>query len=106
MSYYHKHVFFCHNIRDLKEGESTKPCCGKQVDVKALREYARKKLKHLGVSAIRTTLAGCMGRCNEGPVLVIYPDGVWYKYASEQDIDDIIQASILNSNVVNKLILS
>jgi (2Fe-2S) ferredoxin len=103
MSYYHKHVFFCNNIR---EDESTKPCCGKQVDVKGLREYARKKLKNLGVPSIRTSLSGCMGRCSEGPLLVIYPDGIWYKYTSEQDIDDIIEASVLNTNVVDKLILT
>ena len=103
MSYYHKHVFFCNNIR---EDESNKPCCGKQAEVKALREYARKKLKNLGISSIRTSLSGCLGRCSEGPLLVIYPDGVWYKYSSEQDIDDIIEASVLNTNVVDKLILT
>ncbi len=102
MSYYQKHVFFCNNIR---EDESSKQSCGKHAEVKALREYARKKLKNLGISSIRTSLSGCMGRCNEGPVLVIYPDGIWYKYTSEQDIDDIIEASVLNTNVVDKLIL-
>lgn len=102
MSYYQKHVFFCHNVR---EGGTTKPSCGKLTKVNDLREYARKKLKNLGISSVRTSLAGCMGRCHEGPVLVIYPDGIWYKYTSEQDIDDIIEASVLNTNVVDKLIL-
>jgi (2Fe-2S) ferredoxin len=102
MGYYQKHVFFCENTR---EDDSTKLSCGKQIEVKALREYARKKLKNAGVSSIRTSLSGCLGRCNEGPVLVIYPDGIWYKYSSQQDIDDIIEASVLNTNVVDKLIL-
>lgn len=103
MSYYHKHVFFCNNIR---EDDNSKPSCGKQVDVTELRAYARKKLKHLGISTVRTSTSGCLGRCHEGPLLVIYPDGIWYKYTSEQDIDDIIEQSILNNNVVNKLILT
>lgn len=102
MSYYHKHVFFCHHIRE--EGNA-KPCCGKQAEVTALREYARKKLKQMGLSSVRTSLSGCMGRCNEGPVLVIYPNSIWYKYASEQDIDDIIEASVLKNDIADKLIL-
>lgn len=102
MGYYHKHLFFCHNKR---EDGSTKPCCGRPVDVNALRDYARKKIKLLGIPSVRTSLSGCLGRCNEGPVLVIYPDGVWYRYTNEQDLDEIIEASVLNNNVVDKLII-
>lgn len=100
MSYYQRHVFFCTNLRD-----NGKKCCG-QGDAAALRDYAKSRLKKLGLHGkgmTRTSTTGCMGRCEEGPVLVIYPDNIWYKYETKQDIDEIIEQHIINSRVVPQL---
>jgi NADH:ubiquinone oxidoreductase subunit E len=84
MSYYKHHVFFCLNQRD-----SGKACCADHSAGK-LQEYAKAKVKALGLSgkgACRINKAGCLDRCDEGPVLVVYPQETWYTYVDEHDID-------------------
>ncbi len=101
MSYYHKHVFFCTNQR--AEGES---CCN-NLGAQKLRDYAKEQVKALGLSTeknhIRINSAGCMGRCDSGPVLVVYPEGVWYTYVDASDIDEIIEQHLKHGRVVERL---
>lgn len=100
MSYYQEHVFICNNIR--KNG---KKCCA-QYGADEMKAYLKERLKSLKISGAgkyRVNLAGCMGRCSEGPVLVIYPQGIWYTYASIEDIDEIIEKHILAGEVVSRL---
>lgn len=100
MSYYEKHVFFCTNQRD-----DGKACCGDRGS-SAMRDYAKARAKALGIAGagrVRVNNAGCMGRCEEGPVLVIYPEGTWYTYEDRDDIDEIIEEHLLNGRVVEAL---
>jgi len=101
MSHFHKHVFFCTNQR-----EDGSACCGNH-GAQRLRDYAKDRVKALGLSTeknrIRINSAGCMDHCNEGPVLVVYPDGVWYTYVDESDIDEIIEEHLKNGRVVERL---
>ncbi|GAB4223834.1 MAG: NAD(P)H-dependent oxidoreductase subunit E [Gammaproteobacteria bacterium] len=102
MSYYKKHLFFCVNQR--KPG---KKCCA-QADAEAMRDYVKQRLKKLGLvgdSGIRVNTAGCLGRCAEGPILVIYPEGVWYTYHNKVDLDEIIEQHILRDCQVERLLL-
>ena len=87
MSYYRYHVFFCTNLR--ADGSA---CC-QRFNALALRDYAKKRSKALGITGaggVRINTAGCLDRCVEGPVLVVYPDDVWYSYVDREDIDEII----------------
>jgi len=71
-----------------------------------MRGYAKDKIKALnlnGKGKIRVNSAGCMDRCDEGPVLVVYPDGVWYTYVDKHDIDEIIEEHLLNGRIVTRL---
>lgn len=100
MSYYDKHVFFCTNQR--APGEA---CCANH-DAQAMRAYAKQRIKDLdlaGPGKLRINSAGCLGRCDEGPVLVVYPEGVWYTYVDKDDIDEIIDAHLLNNRIVERL---
>lgn len=101
MSYYDKHVFFCTNQR--AEGET---CCN-NLGAQKLRDYAKDKIKALGISTeknrIRINSAGCMDRCDYGPVMVVYPEAVWYTYVDESDIDEIIESHLKNGKVVDRL---
>jgi len=100
MSYYQKHVFFCINQR-----EDGAACCGNH-DAQSMRDYAKKRMKALdlnGRGKIRINLAGCMDRCGEGPVLVIYPDAVWYTYVDREDIDEIIDRHLVAGMPVERL---
>ena len=44
-----------------------------------------------------------MNRCDEGPVLVIYPEGIWYTFVDESDLDEIIESHLKNGQVVERL---
>lgn len=102
MSYYQKHLFFCTNFRD-----NGKKCC-EQNQASAFCQYAKLKLKELkltGRGKIRVSAAGCLGRCKQGPNIVIYPDNVWYHYQSQRDIDEIIEKHLLSNEIVTHLLL-
>ena len=66
---------------------------------------AREKARELGIEGIRCNAAGCLDRCEFGPNMVIYPEGVWYKYESTQDIDEILEVHVKNGGRVARLML-
>jgi (2Fe-2S) ferredoxin len=100
MSYYRYHVFFCTNQR--ADGSA---CC-QRFDAQSMRDYAKMRSKELDIAGqgrVRINSAGCLDRCAEGPVLVIYPDDVWYSYVDREDIDEIIEQHLVNGRVVERL---
>jgi len=56
-----------------------------------------------GKGTVRVNIAGCLDRCEEGPVAVVYPDDVWYTYVDEEDIDEIIEEHLVNGRIVKRL---
>jgi (2Fe-2S) ferredoxin len=100
--YYQRHLFFCTNDRGT---DAKRPSCNQCGSAK-LRDYAKGKVKELGLSGqgkVRINKAGCLDRCEEGPVCVVYPEGVWYTYIDEEDVDEIIDSHIKNGQVVERL---
>jgi (2Fe-2S) ferredoxin len=100
MSYYERHVFFCCNQR--APGET---CCNDR-SASDLRAYAKDKVKALKLSGkgkVRINSAGCLDRCDEGPVLVVYPEAVWYTYVDRDDVDEIIEEHLVHGRVVERL---
>ena len=99
--YFRHHVFFCTNVRP--EGHP-RGCCSAKGSVK-LRDYAKARAKELGLRGVRVNSAGCLDRCELGPTIVIYPEGVWYTYRSTEDIDEILQKHLVEGGRVPRLIL-
>lgn len=103
MSPYHKHVFFCVNQRAAGED-----CCNNH-NAQAARDYVKDKVKMMGISTEKNTIrinsAGCLGRCDVGPVLVVYPEAVWYTYVDQADLDEIIEEHLKNGRVVERLVV-
>jgi (2Fe-2S) ferredoxin len=98
--YFERHVFFCMNQR-----EDGRPCCGAQ-GAAAAQQHAKRRVKELGLNGhgrVRINQAGCLDRCEDGPVLVVYPEGVWYTYVDNSDIDDIIDSHLVGGKVVDRL---
>lgn len=98
--YYRYHVFFCVNQRT--NGEA---CCADK-GAAAMREYAKQRVKTLGLAGkggVRINNAGCLDRCEEGPVVVIYPEGTWYTYVDQEDIDEIIDQHLIKGRAVERL---
>jgi (2Fe-2S) ferredoxin len=100
--FYEHHVFFCMNER---EGKDCRPSCGKH-GAEAAQKHAKSRVKELGLNGegkVRINKAGCLDRCEEGPVVVIYPQGTWYTYVDNSDIDEIIERHIVKGEVVERL---
>ena len=100
MSYFERHVFFCTNQRP--DGEA---CC-QQFDAKGARAYVKSRAKALnihGAGGVRVNSAGCLDRCDKGPVLVIYPEAVWYTYVDRDDLDEIVDKHLLEGQTVDRL---
>jgi (2Fe-2S) ferredoxin len=102
MSYYQRHIFFCVNDRGA---EADRPSCN-QCGSSQMRDYAKKRMKEMGLTGegkVRVNQSGCLDRCEEGPTCVVYPEGVWYTYVDESDIDDIIESHLINGMPVERL---
>ena len=100
MSHYTRHIFFCTNQR--ANGEA---CC-QDHGASEMRLYAKERAKELvpkSAGRMRVNSAGCMDRCEKGPVMVVYPEAVWYRYGGKADIDEIISEHLLNGRVVERL---
>lgn len=98
--YFQQHVFFCCNQRD--DGRASCEDHG----ATALRDYCKARVKKLGLTGAgkaRINMAGCLDRCEQGPVLVVYPEGVWYRYQNQSDIDEIIDQHLLGGMPVTRL---
>ncbi|MFY7697721.1 MAG: (2Fe-2S) ferredoxin domain-containing protein [Legionella sp.] len=98
--YYKRHVFICVNKK-----EHGRTCCATSAD-DSFFSYMRKKLDDMGLHGVeqyRVSKSGCLGRCNLGPCLVIYPEGVWYRYDSYDDIDEIIESYLMMNKPIPRL---
>ena len=104
MSYYQRHIFFCTNLRDPEKNRQSCEQCA----ASTLRAYAKERVKALeldGPGGVRVNTAGCLDRCELGPVAVVYPEAVWYSYIDEEDIDEIVERHLKNGEVVKRLLL-
>ena len=101
MAHFKHHVFFCLNQR-----ENGEQCCS-DFNADTIYTYMKKRIKGLDLNSpgkIRVNRGGCFDRCHEGPLLVIYPEAVWYRYIDESDIDEIIEKHLINGEVVERLV--
>ena len=103
--YYDHHVFCCLNER--KAGHE-RGCCASK-GAQDLFNYFKVRMKELGLQGAdgtsRVNKAGCLDRCEEGPVLVVYPQGIWYRYETRADVDEIISEHFQNNRIVKRLVL-
>ena len=101
VSYYKYHVFMCTNER--ADGSQ---CCS-QCNAQASRDFLKQRTKELGLTGkggVRVNNAGCLDRCAEGPVAVVYPEGIWYHHVDEEALDRIVDEHLVHNRPVEDLI--
>jgi (2Fe-2S) ferredoxin len=98
-SFFRHHVFCCTNQR---EAGHKRGCCADK-GASELRDYMKAKVKDLGIRKTRINTAGCLDRCELGPCMVIYPEGVWYACQTKADIDEVISEHLQHGRIVERL---
>lgn len=96
------HVFVCCNRRP--DGHSRGSCAAKGSE--ALRDYMKARVKEVKIPHARVNMAGCLDRCEEGPCIVIYPAGTWYRIETRADVDAIIEQHLVGGGRAEALRLS
>ncbi len=102
MSYYQRHIFFC--LNDRENGEQSCAHDG----AKAVFDRCKSRIKKEGLRGqgqVRVNKAGCLDPCAGGPVAVVYPEGTWYTFVDEGDIDEIVDSHLVGGKVVERLVL-
>ena len=99
--YYERHIFCCTNVR---QPGHPRGCCSEKDSVR-LRNYMKSKAKQLKLEGVRVNIAGCLDRCELGPTMVIYPEGVWYSYRNTEDLDEILNTHVIEGGRVRRLML-
>lgn len=99
--YYDCHVFCCVNERPDGHPRGS---CSKRGSIR-LRNYMKARAKELGLDRVRINQSGCLDRCELGPTMVIYPEGVWYHYETREDVDEILQSHVIDKSRAERLML-
>jgi (2Fe-2S) ferredoxin len=95
MGQYKTHVFVCTSGDD----------CPAQGDVEGFVKYLRGEALKAGLKDdVRVNKAGCFSQCGHGPMMVVYPDNVWYGGVKEGDLAEIFESHIKNGTPVQRLV--
>jgi (2Fe-2S) ferredoxin len=99
--YFAAHLLVCCNRRP--DGHKRGSCAAKGSE--KLRDYMKARAKELGLPGVRVNMAGCLDRCELGPCLVIYPEGVWYRIETTGDVDRVLETHVRDGGRVRALML-
>lgn len=99
--FYRCHVFCCTNERPVGH---TRGSCARG-GAEKLRNYMKARAKELGLDDVRINNAGCLDRCELGPSMVIYPEGVWYQVRTFADVDEILTTHVIGGGRVTRLLM-
>lgn len=94
------HIFVCCNRR---EPGNSRGCCDPE-GAGRLRDLFKAETKKRGLTPlVRANQAGCLDQCELGPVVVIYPQAIWYGNVQPEDVPRIIEETVIHGRVVEEL---
>jgi (2Fe-2S) ferredoxin len=94
MSIPNKHVFVCVSGK-------TCPDQGAEEVFQTLRQEIVARDLH---KSIRINKSGCLGQCGEGPMVVVYPEGIWYSHVLKEDCQEIVDSHLVGNKRIERLV--
>jgi (2Fe-2S) ferredoxin len=97
---FQRHVFVCTNVRPAGH---PKGCCAEKGS-EAVRDALKEQVAKRGLKgSVRANAAGCLDACEHGVSIVVYPENVWYRGVTLQDVDEIVEEHLVNGRPVERL---
>jgi (2Fe-2S) ferredoxin len=96
-----QHVFIC--TQQKPEGVTSCPCNG---SLRVLQSLERELRSQRLDDEVQLTTCGCLGLCDDGPIMITYPEGVWYHKVKEDDVPEIVHSHLRSGKPVERLVWS
>jgi len=97
---FQRHVFVCENHRPAGHPRG---CCADRRG-QEIRDALKAEVKRRGLQdRVRVNAAGCLDACEQGPTIVIYPEGIWYGGVAEADVPEIVERHLVAGEPVERL---
>jgi (2Fe-2S) ferredoxin len=94
MGQYERHVFVC----------TAGSTCPTQGDTEAFLKYLRAEVARAGRHVeVRVNKAGCFSQCGNGPMIIVYPEDVWYAGVRSEDLPEIVESHLIGGKPVERL---
>ncbi len=97
-----RHIFVCGRYRDPASG---KPSCAANNSTAIYEAFRRELEGRLLWDTIQLTGTQCLGYCDQGPIAVVYPEGVWYTHLTEDDVPKILEEHLIGGKPYTKKVM-
>ena len=103
MAKFQHHVFVCTNFREPGNPRGSCTPDGKSV----LLPLLQAGVKEAGIKPlVRVNKSGCLDQCEHGPIVVVYPEAVWYGFVHMKDVQEIVEEHLVHGRPVKRLMLA
>lgn len=98
---YKRHIFACHTQRPPAHPRGSCGAAGAQ----PLWDRLASKIEQESLTDVGFTASGCLGFCAAGPLMVLYPEGIWYRPTTQEDIEEIVETHLKEGRLVERLVM-